>query len=175
MRTNILLSILVISSLSFSCKKEAVVQKPVDFKYQVKIPKKMEKPTVISGFYGYLLKYEGDFSQANPDLKGIPVQNNILLYEIQHKEAIEGVAYQEGSITFYDLKKLEKMDIKPKLTVIPNNKGFYQFDLSDKAYCVLVEVKKNTGYYKGGVAVFQGSQEQLNDRELRIDYKANFK
>ena len=134
----------------------------------------MEEPTIISGFYGSLLEYEGDFAQENTEKKGVPARNSILLYNIEHKEAIEGVAYQDNGKTFYDLSKLEKMDIDPKLTVIPNKKGFYQFDLSDKSYCVLIEVKKNTGYYSGGLTVFEGSSDQLNDRELRIDYKATF-
>lgn len=174
MRIKILITVLFISAFALSCKKEAALQKPMEFRYQVKIPKKIVDPTIISGFYGHLLKYEGDYSQANPDRQGEPVQNSILLYEIQHKEAIEGVAYQSNGTTFYDLDKLEDMDIEPKLTVIPNKQGFYQFDLSNNAYCVLVEVKKNTGYYKGGLTVFQGNQEQLNDREIRIDYNASF-
>lgn len=166
MRIKIIFSALLILTVVASCKKESIPQSSTNFTFKVKMSKRINDATIISGFYGHLKKYE------DLDSVGIPVQNNILLFDIAHKEAIEGVAYQNGGTTFYDLKKLQKMDIKPKLTVIPNKKGFYQFDLGDLEYCVLIEVKKNTGYYKGGMQIFKGASDQLNDREIRIDYKS---
>jgi len=166
MRIKIILSALLVFAVAVSCKKESVPQKPLDFNFKVKMSKRINDATIISGFYGHLKEYVGQ------DSVGVPVQNSILLYDITHKEAIESVAYQSEGTTFYDLKKLKKQDIKPKLTVIPNKQGFYQFDLGDLEYCVLIEVKKNTGYYRGGMQVFKGTSDQLNDRELRIDYKS---
>ncbi|WP_339608185.1 hypothetical protein [uncultured Roseivirga sp.] len=166
MRIKIILSALLVFAVAVSCKKESVPQKPLDFNFKVKMSKRINDATIISGFYGHLKEYVGQ------DSVGVPVQNSILLYDITHKEAIESVAYQSEGTTFYDLKKLKKQDIEPKLTVIPNKQGFYQFDLGDLEYCVLIEVKKNTGYYRGGMQVFKGTSDQLNDRELRIDYKS---
>lgn len=166
MRIKIILSALLVFAVAVSCKKESVPQKSLDFNFKVKMSKRINDATIISGFYGHLKEYVGQ------DSVGVPVQNSILLYDITHKETIESVAYQSEGTTFYDLKKLKKQDIKPKLTVIPNKQGFYQFDLGDLEYCVLIEVKKNTGYYRGGMQVFKGTSDQLNDRELRIDYKS---
>lgn len=166
MRIKITLSALLIFAIAVSCKKESVPQKPTDFNFKVKMSDKINDATIISGLYGHLKKFDG------LDSVGIPVQNSILLYDIEHKETIEGVAYQSEGTTFYDLKKLKKKDIEPKFTVIPNKNGFYQFDLGDLEYCVLIEVKKNTGYYRGGMQVIKGASDQLNDRELRIDYKS---
>lgn len=166
MRIKTILSALLIFAVAVSCKKESVPQKPVGFSFKVKMSKRINDATIISGFYGHLKEFVGQ------DSVGVPVQNSILLYDITHKEAIEGVAYQSNGTTFYDLKKLEKMDINPKLTVIPNKTGFYQFDLGDLEYCVLIEAKRNTGFYRGGMQVFKGVSDQLNDRELRLDYKS---
>lgn len=183
MRTRLILSSLFVTAFFLGCKKENVPQedKQYYFTYRVKIADKIKEPTIISGFYGHVMEYKGDFMPQISDSttqtkanKPVPVRNKILLFQADQKEAIESVAYQEEGITYYNLKKLKKMRVEPKYTIVPNKSGFYQFDLGDKEYYILLELKKNKGYYNGGVQLLKGTTSTLQELELRVDHNATF-
>jgi hypothetical protein len=178
MRIKTILSLFIIFTLALSCKKKDAEkpEKVYSFNYRVKISNRINEPTIISGYYGHVMEYKGNFMpspEAEPN-KPKPVENKILLYSVDHKEAIEASAFQENGITFYNLRKLKKMDIEPKYTVLPNKQGYYQFDLGDKEYFAIIEIKKSKGYFNGGAKLVKGSVSTLEELEMRIDYEATF-
>uniref|UniRef100_UPI00404784A6 hypothetical protein n=2 Tax=Roseivirga sp. TaxID=1964215 RepID=UPI00404784A6 len=178
MRIKTLLSVFIIFALCLSCKKKDAEKprKVYSFNYRVKISNRINEPTVISGYYGHVMEYKGNFipsPDAEPNQPKI-AQNKILLFLAEHKEAIEAAAYQENGITFYNLRKLKKMDIEPKYTILPNKQGYYQFDLGDKEYYAILEIKKSKGYFNGGAMLVKGSVSSLVELEMRIDYQATF-
>jgi hypothetical protein len=169
----ILLALFVLGS----CKKKNTPQKEdYFFTYHVRVSKNIVEPTIISGFHGKVMNYEGDF-QPSPDVDPRvpePVRNEILVFTANLKDKIEAVAYQEEGITFYNLKKLKKQEVLPKYIVKPNKSGFYQMDLGTGEYCFLIRVSKTRGYINGGVQTIKTDATQLKEMEMRIDYKATF-
>lgn len=160
-----------------SCKKKNTPQKKdFFFTYQVRIKKNILEPTIISGFYGKVMKYEGDFmpSPGVEPTQPEAVRNEILVFTADLKEKIEATAYEEGGITFYNLKKLKKEDVAPKYIIRPNKSGFYQMDLGVGDYCFLIRIKKNRAYINGGVQTITTKAGELKEKEMRIDYKATF-
>lgn len=160
-----------------SCKKKNTPQKEdFFFTYKVRIKKDIVEPTIISGFYGKVLKYEGNF-MPSPDTEPREpevVKNEILVYTADLQEKLEEVAFQEDGITFYNLKKLKKQDVAPKYIISPNKSGFYQMDLGVGEYCFLIRVKKNKGYINGGVKKITTVAGELKEMQMRIDYDATF-
>ena len=166
-----------------SCKKKsAPTQKEYFFTYKVKISRKITEPTIISGFYGKVMKYEGDFQpaidpetrQAAPAREPEPSRTQILIYTADQKEKFEAASYTDDGITFYNLKKLKKAGAKPKYIVTPNKSGFYQLDLGTGEYLALLRVKKNRGYFNGGVRTLNATTGNLQELEMRVDYNATF-
>lgn len=160
-----------------SCKKKNTPQKEDFFyTYKVRIKKNIVEPTIISGFYGKVMRYEGDFMPSpgvEPNQPEV-AKNEILVYTADLKEKIEEAAYQEDGITFYNLKKLKKQEVAPKYIVIPNKSGFYQMDLGAGDYCFLIRLKKNKAYINGGVQTITTVAGELKEMEMRIDHKATF-
>ena len=170
------LVIIAIFALS-SCKKKNTPQKDdYFFSYTVKIHKKILEPTIISGFYGKVMKYEGDFMPSPGVEPRTPevTDNAILVFTADLKSQIEETAVEENGITFYNLKKLKKAEVKPKYVIKPNKSGFYQMDLGAGEYCFLIEIKKARAYYNGGLQTFTTKDGELKEMEMRIDYNATF-
>ena len=147
------------------------------FTYQVRISGRITKPTIISGYYGKLMKYEGDFmpktegkgNEAAP--QPVPVQNKILIYTAEHKGKIDSAAYREDGTTFYNLKQLARAKVKPKYVIKPNKSGFYQIDLGTGEYLALIKIKKNKAYFNGGVRSLSAKNDLLEELDLVIrDY-----
>ena len=145
------------------------------FTYQVRISRRITKPTIISGYYGKLMKYEGDFTpktekgnETRP--QAVPVQNKILIYTAEHKGKIDSAAYLENGITFYNLKQLARAKVKPKYVIKPNKSGFYQIDLGTGEYLALIKIKKNKAYFSGGVRSLSAKNDLLEELEMRIDF-----
>ena len=166
-----------------SCnKKSNPTKKKKDyfFTYHVRIAKKITEPTIISGYYGKVMKYEGDFmptmdAEGNDATnKPVPAQNEILIFPAEHKGKIDSAAYQDEGITFYNLAKLKKAKVKPKYVIKPNKNGFYQVDLGTGEYLALIRIKKNKAYFNGGVHSLSATTGSLKELEMRIDYKATF-
>lgn len=178
MRIKTILSVLIIFSFAVGCKKKDSKKQDKDyfFNYRVQISKKILEPTIISGFYGNVMEYKGNFKpDANGETKKAePSQTRILLFLAENKEALDGVAYQEAGKTYYDLRKLKKKKIAPKYTIIPNKSGFYQFDLGDQEYYALLEIKKSKGYFSGGAKLLKGTVSTLEELEMRVDNGATF-
>ena len=175
----LVMSVLVLAG----CKKDSVPKKKkvYEFTYKIRMPKKITEPTIISGFYGKVMKYEGNFMPSvNNETdeaivkKPVPAQNEILVYPAEFKDKIVSVAYEEEGITFYDLKKLKKLKVNPKYVIKPSKEGFYQLDLATGDYCVLLKIKKKKAYYNGGVATLSATTSDLKELEMRIDYNASF-
>lgn len=168
----------VLTIFLVSCKKEQVpVQDDYYFSYKVKISNKLEEPTVINGYYGHVLLYEGNFlpSTDGPTKKPDSVRNSLYFYEISKLEQLQQAKVQKSGTDFYDLKKLEKEDVLPKFIVEPNKQGFYQIDTNKDEYLVLIEARKNLGYYNGGpLKVGHQEANQLRLMNMNIDYNASF-
>ncbi len=165
-----------------SCKKKNTpTKKNYFFTYNVRISNKITEPTIISGYYGKVQKYEGDF-QPKQDLetneaivrKPEPVRNEILIYTADQKGKIDSVAFQDNGFTFYDLKKLKKAKVEPKYIIKPNKSGYYQIDLGNGEFLALIRIKKNRGYFNGGVRTLKATAGSLKELEMMIDYKATF-
>lgn len=160
-----------------SCKKKNTPQKEdFFFTYKVRIKKNITEPTIISGFYGKVMEYEGDF-MPSPDVEPRqpePARNEILVFTGDLKEKIDEVAFEEEGITFYNLKKLKKANVAPKYIITPNKSGFYQMDLGAGDYCFLIRIKKNRAYINGGAQVITTVAGELKEQEMRVDYKATF-
>ena len=158
-------ALLVFLLLNISCVNKSVLQNGYFFKFKISISNKITRPTIINGYYGTMNRY-----LAGPGSAPQPVRNHILLYELEHKEAIENAAVQKNGTIFYDLKNLRKADVKPKFIIVPNRKGFYQIDTNNKSYCVLIRAKRNLGYFSGGAAMLQKLSNEVRELEMRIDY-----
>ena len=102
------------------------------------------------------------------------VRNELYLYESSYLEQIQEAKVRKDGTDFYDLKKLEKNDIKPKFIVRPNKSGFYQIDTNQNEYLLLIEARKNLGYYNGGPLKVGGNSNQLRLMNMKIDYNATF-
>jgi hypothetical protein len=178
MRIKTILSVLIIFSLVTSCKKKDAKKddKEYFFSFRVDISKRILEPTIISGFYGHVMEYTGDFkpNTTGEVKKPAPVQNKVLLYLAENKEALDDAAYQEEGQLFYDLRKLKKKNVLAKYIIIPNKDGFYQFDLGDQEYYAIVEIKRSKGYFKGGTKLLKGTVSTLEELDIRIDYNASF-
>ncbi len=173
---NILLGLILLVVVC-SCKKEQVpIQDDYYFSFDVKISNKITEPTIINGYYGHVLEYNGNFmpSTDGETKKPDTVRNELYLYESSYLEQIQEAKVQKDGTDFYDLKKLEKNDIKPKFIVRPNKSGFYQIDTNQNEYLLLIEARKNLGYYNGGPLKVGGNSNQLRLMNMKIDYNATF-
>lgn len=165
-----------------SCNKKSKPLKPgYFFTYNVRIANKITEPTIISGFHGKVLNYEGDFQpKINPETKEAivrepeTVRNEILIYTADLKGKIDSAAFEDNGFTFYNLKKLKKAKVKPKYIIRPNKSGFYQLDLGTGEYLALIRIKKNRGYFNGGVRTLSATTGSLKELDMMIDYKATF-
>ena len=175
-RSKTILPLLVLLLLFAACRKNSIPQvKTTTLK--VKIPNKIKEPTIISGFYGYVMKYEGDFMPKmsadgqNMTRKPTPVDNKLYIYAFDHREKIEQAKSASKGKGFYELRKI---DAKPKYIITPNKYGFYQMDLGEEKYCILIAVDKKHLYYNGGIGVISSSRKDLMQIEMRIDHNATF-
>ena len=133
-----------------SCNKKNTPSKKKDylFTYNVRVPNKITEPTIISGFYGKVKKYEGNFMPAmdaeGNDVTNKPeiVRNEILIFTADLKGKIDSASYRDDDVLFYDLKKLKKAKVKPKYVITPNKSGFYQIDLGTGEYLALIKINK---------------------------------
>lgn len=161
-RLTLLLTLAIVMT---GCGKRNVPQQDYSFKFKVAIANKITEPTIINGYYGTMNRYS-DGPESDPET----TKNCILLYEVQHKEALDAAVVQKNGTTFYDLRKLKKSEVEPKFIIIPNKKGFYQVDTNDKSYYALIQVKRNLGYYNGGVTLLNQLSNELRELEMRVDY-----
>lgn len=173
---NILLGLTLVMVV-LSCRKDEVpVQEPYYFTFDVKISNRISEPTIINGYYGHVLEYEGNFM---PTTDGEPkrpdtVRNELYFFEATFLEQIQQTKVQKNGTDFYDLKALEKNEVKPKFIVKPNKGGFYQIDTNQKEYLVLIKARKNLGYYNGGPLKVGHTTNQLINLDMKIDYNATF-
>lgn len=172
------LTIVLLVLVSFvACKKESVpTQDEYYYSFKVKISNKIKEPTIINGYHGYVLLYEGDFMPSTEEEVQAPdtVRNDLYFYEESFLSELQSVTFEKDGTTFYDLKALEDKDIEPKFIVKPNKHGFYQIDTNDDLYLVLIKTSKNTGYYNGGALQIGGDDLRLRNLNMRIDYDATF-
>lgn len=173
---SILLGLLLVV-LVISCKKEQVpVQDDYYFSFKVKISNKITEPTIINGYYGHVLEYEGNFMPSTDGNTKKPdsIRNELYFYEASYLQEIQQAKVEKSGTEFYDLKLLEKNEIKPKFIIQPNKSGFYQIDTNSKEYLVLIETDNNLGYYNGGPLKVGFTDTQLRLLNMKIDYNATF-
>ena len=169
----------LLATIVLSCNKGGTAKSSSGyfFDYRVSISNKMEEASIINGYWGYVKLYKGNFmpdpSAEKPREPKIAT-NRLLFYEAEWKEAIEATAVTRNGTKFYDLNKINRQDIKPKIVIIPNRKGFYQFDPNGKNYVGLIQISKRFGYMNGGLKEFGGLNNELVNLEMRIDYDATF-
>lgn len=159
-----------------SCNKKNVPQKTYFFTFNVKMSKKITEPTIINGYYGTMHLYKGDFSKTDSlnTNEPVPARFEILLFEADKKEILDGASYLKDGKVFYDLKKLKKAEVEPKIIITPNKSGFYQFDPNDANYLALICINKRTGYYPGGLASLVSPNGSTKKLDMRVDYEAKF-
>ena len=176
MRGKSILLGLVLVTVVFSCrKKEIPIQEDHYFSFEIKISNKITEPTIINGYYGHVLEYKGDFMPSTDGNINKPdtVKNALYFYEISFLEQIQQSKVQKNGTDFYDLKLLAKNEVLPKFIIKPNKSGFYQIDTNKKEYLVLIEARKNLGYFNGGPMKLS-TNNQLIFMDMRIDYDATF-
>lgn len=178
MRGKSILLLFVLTVLLVACKKDEVpVQDDYYFTYKIKVSNRIEQPTIINGYYGYVLLYEGNFmpSTDGETKKPDSVRNELYFYEVSQLEKLQEAKFQKNGTDFYNLKKLNKAEVLPKFIVIPNKSGFYQLDTNKDEYLVLINVGKNRGYYNGGpLKVGHQLANDLRMMNMNIDYEATF-
>ncbi len=180
MRAKLIWVVIVVCVGISSCTKKANNQTDQIINYTVKISNKVTEPTIIGGFYGKVMLYEGDFmpkvseAGSTETKQPEPSQAPILLFPVELKEKIESVKYEEDGKSFYNLRALKNQKVLPKYRYVPNKSGFYQMDLGNKSYCVLLELKGSRGYYNGGIGTLQSQHNVLVELEMRVDYDATF-
>lgn len=173
------LSLLVLTLVIVSCKKESTPKSSSGyfFDYRVSISNKIEEPTIINGYWGYVKLYKGNFmpdpSAESPREPKIAT-NKLLFFEAEWKDAIEATATMRDGVKFYDLAKIRRENIQPKVVMYPNKKGFYQFDPNGKQYVGLIQISKRFGYMNGGLKEFNDTNNRPVNLEMRIDYDATF-
>ena len=158
---------------SAGCKKDEVPQESYYFTFNVRMSNKINEPTIVSGFYGTMTNKNGKVklkkNAIEENIKPV-AQNKIYLYDADNIEQIRAHATESEDITLYDLRKLEKEDIKPKFIVTPNKSGFFQFDTGDKSYIPLVKVKGNKGYYPEGLKELPILSSELVKMDIVLSY-----
>ncbi len=177
MRGKIILLSIALSFLAISCKKDTVPQQDdYYFTFNVKMSNRINEPTIINGYYGHVLEYEGNFMPTTDGPAKAPdtVRNDIYVYEASLMDSLQQAKVQKNGVDFYDLKQLEKQEIKPKYIIRPNKSGFYQLDTNSKEYLLLIQTSKRLGYYNGGPLKVGGNTNVLINQDLKIDYKATF-
>ena len=177
MRGKIILFSIALSVLAVSCKKDTVPQQDdYYFTFTVNMSNKINEPTIINGYYGHVLQFEGNFMPTTDGPAKTPdtVRNELYVYEAALIDSLEQAKVQKDGKDFYDLRKLEKKDIKPKFIIKPNKSGFYQIDTNSKEYLLLIKVTKRLGYYNGGPLKIGGNTGLLMNLDPRIDFEATF-
>ena len=165
MRIKILLIATISCVLLQSCqKKVATATEKFDVNYKVPISNKIKEPSIISGFFGTVTKTNKKKGTTDPS------KTAVLIYPFDLKEQIEAVKYEENGVTFYNLKALASQGVLPKYKFIPNKSGFYQMDLGEEQFCILLEVGNKKGYYPGGLGVLSASMSVLMQLDLSADY-----
>lgn len=167
----------VLTIVVLSCgKKDVPVVDDYYFTFEVKVSNKISEPTIINGLFGHVLEYEGNFmpSTDGETKKPDTVRNELYLYETSYLEQIQQAKVQKNGTDFYDLKLLEKNEVMPKYIIKPNKSGFYQVDTNQKEYLLLINARKNLGYYKGGPLKVGNATTQLRRMNMNIDYNATF-
>ncbi len=160
------------------CKKDSTPKsaRGYFFDYRVSMSNKLDEATIINGYWGYVKEYKGDFQPTLGEKPKEPkiATNRLLFFEADWKDQIEATAITKNGVKFYDLSKISKQDIEPKITIYPNKKGFYQFDPNGRNYVGLIQVSKRLGYMNGGLKEFGGLNNELVNFDMRIDYDATF-
>lgn len=178
MRGKTTLLLIVLTVFLVACKKNDVpVQDDYFFSYKIKVSNRISEPTIINGYYGHVLLYEGNFmpSTDGETKKPDTVRNELYFYEASHLEKIQEAKFQKNGTDFYDLKQLHKAEVQPKFIVVPNKSGFFQLDTNKDEYLVLIKVGKNRGYFNGGpLKVGHQTASDLRMRNMNIDYEATF-
>lgn len=177
MRGKIILFSIALSVLAVSCKKDTVPQQDdYYFTFRVKMSNKINQPTIINGYYGHVLLYDGNFMPTTDGPAKTPdtVRNELYVYEASLLDSLEQGKIQIEGGEFYDLKKLDKNNIKPKFIIKPNKSGFYQIDTNAKEYLMLIKVTDRLGYNNGGPLKIGGNPGLLMNLDPRIDYDATY-
>jgi len=133
--------------------------------YNVVFSNKIKEPSVVAGFYGIMTK--GKYKKSNTPK---PSSTPILIFPITDKEQIESVRYEEKGKIFYNLKKLASQGITAKYRFIPNSSGFYQMDLGEEQFCILIAASSKKGFYPGGLGILSASMTELVELNLSGDY-----
>ncbi|GHE70954.1 MULTISPECIES: hypothetical protein [Roseivirga] len=177
MKIRVALIGLILAVFAVSCKKDSVPQQDnFYFSYKVKMSNKITSPTIINGYHGHVLKFEGDFMPSTDGKTNAPdtVRNELYFFETSKLDQLQAAMIEKDGTKFYDLKLLEKKEVKPKFIIIPNKSGFYQIDTNNKEYLVIIKVNKKLGYYNGGALKLNATNGTLRLMNMRIDYKATF-
>jgi hypothetical protein len=164
MKYKIILTVVVTCFLFQACNKSAAPATIYNMKYNVVISNKIKEPSVVAGFFGHMTKAHKKSSTPKPS------STPILIFPFAEKEQIESVRYEEKGKIFYNLKKLAAQGIKAKYRFVPNSSGFYQMDLGEEQFCILIAASSKKGFYPGGVGVLNASMTELVELNLSGDY-----
>ena len=164
MKIKIILIVFATCFLFQACNKSAAPTTIYNMHYNVVISNKIKEPSVVSGFYGHMTKAHK--KSGNPKPSSTPV----LIFPITDKEQIESVKYEEKGKIFYNLKKLATQGVTAKYRFVPNSSGFYQMDLGEEQFCILIAASSKKGFYPGGVGVLTATMRDLVELNLSGDY-----
>jgi len=165
MRFKIVLFTVLGCVLLQSCnKKTAKPAAKFEVNYNVVISNKVLEPSIISGFFGHMTKMHKKSNSPKPS------RTPILIFPFEDKEAIESVKYEANGKTFYNLKALASRGVLPKYKFIPNKFGFYQMDLGEGKFCILMAEGSKHAFYPGGLGILSTTMTDLMELNLSADH-----
>lgn len=164
MKIKIVLILVVTSFLFQACNKSAAPTTIYNMHYNVVISNKVKEPSIVAGFHGHMTKAHKKSGSPKP------TSTPVLIFPITDKEQIESVRYEEKGKIFYNLKQLDKQGVKAKYRFIPNKFGFFQMDLGEGEFCILIEAGSKKGFYPGGLGILNASMTELIELNLSGDY-----
>jgi len=164
MKVKIILIVVVTSFLFQACSKSAAPSTVYNMHYNVVFSNKLKEPSVVAGFYGIMTKAHKKSGTPKPS------STPVLIFPFVDKEQIESVRYEEKGKIFYNLKKLASQGITAKYRFIPNSSGFFQMDLGEEQFCILIAANSKKGFYPGGLGILNASMTELVELNLSGDY-----
>ena len=132
-------------------------------------------PTINRGYYGRVLRWQGDFMPGTDNPGTVtPVNNEIYLYQKLTIDLMMNARVDEQSSNFY---YPDSIFCDPLFIIIPNDSGYYEIDPGIGQYSALIKIENNQLYInnisspEGQLGPLNLDSDTLIRRNLNIDFE----